>query len=151
MLQCNVTLFPDLYLDFSIWLIYQSTFCSLNICALIWFLARFEEHRVAVTSPHGAAGLWHLDSSQGHILLLPIQPLAGAVSAIPSGCAAAGPPSQPHSEAREAPLGLAWAELIPPAAPAVAPPRSRSKGIRWLPEPQAPARGRMLLLKDGDL
>lgn len=77
--------------------------------------------------------------------------LAGVASSILSGCPANGPPSQPHSEAREAPLGLSEAELILPAAPALAPLWSRGKGIRWLPTPEAPASGRMLLLTNGAL
>lgn len=79
--------------------------------------------------PHGAAGLRHLDSSQGDILLLLMELLVGVASSTLSGCPASGPPSQPHSEAQEAPLGLSWAELILPAASAMAPPQSRSKGF----------------------
>lgn len=136
-----MTLFPDLYLDFLFGPFSRADFCSPNICTFVCFLARFEEHHVSATPLHGAPRLWHLSSSRWAILL----PLSGAAShywigmsgyclARPestAGCSgAAGSHQQPH---------------------AVAPHAGRSKGVRWPPEPQAPAAGRLLLLNDGGL
>lgn len=84
-------------------------------------------------------------SSRSAVLPPPAEPLAGAIHAMgTAGCHLAWPAMWRGLRGTGQSLSLQQPR-------AVARPHWRSKAIRWPPEPQAPASGRLLTLNDGDL